>query len=398
MSIPPRTNSRVPELDGLRGVAILLVVLYHYIYGGFSPGDESMPAKFTHFILTLSWSGVDLFFVLSGFLIGGILMDARDASGYFTTFYIRRFCRILPLYLLWLALFILFSAICPPRTPPEWYSALFFREIPHFHPWEYFIFLQNFYIAKTSLFGSSWLAATWSLAVEEQFYLLLPLMIWLVPPRKLSAVLIVLILLVPVFRVFLYLFHPSVMAYVLLPGRADALLSGVLCACLMRNEKIRCLLQAKRRQLYLVLIGLFVGMLFLTVFGAGKGYLAVLTSFEMVSIGFFWVAAFYACLLLIAVSDQAGFISGVMRLRGLRHFGIIAYGVFLTHMAVNTLSHGLLLGKESVAFTGFPDVLATVLAFLVTWFLAAMSWNFLEKPIVTWGHSFSYNRLKSSDK
>ena len=95
-------SGRIPELDGVRGLAIALVILCHY-------GAHQMTStpgtalNFLHIALTFGWVGVDLFFVLSGFLIGGILMDHRDSPRYFSTFYLRRVCRIFPIYYLWLA-------------------------------------------------------------------------------------------------------------------------------------------------------------------------------------------------------------------------------------------------------------------------------------------------------
>src|SRR3954453_12821145 len=83
-------KARIPELDGLRGIAVLLVVTWHYF------GNDTVHAWALPF--RLGWSGVDLFFVLSGFLIGGILLENRGTQGYFQCFYGRRFCRIFPLY------------------------------------------------------------------------------------------------------------------------------------------------------------------------------------------------------------------------------------------------------------------------------------------------------------
>src|ERR1700692_4845763 len=94
---------RVPELDGLRGFAILIVIVGHYI-------SVSAPRHIGQVLSTtaaLSWTGVDLFFVLSGFLIGGILLDVRDSSNYFRVFYARRFFRIFPVYYAWLILYVL---------------------------------------------------------------------------------------------------------------------------------------------------------------------------------------------------------------------------------------------------------------------------------------------------
>src|SRR6266850_6228791 len=88
-------STRIPELDGLRGVAVLLIIFYHYFQQqiGAEPGT---PLAFLKAVGAFTWSGIDLFLVLSGFLIGGILFDTRTSDSYFKAFYIRRACRILP--------------------------------------------------------------------------------------------------------------------------------------------------------------------------------------------------------------------------------------------------------------------------------------------------------------
>ena len=101
----PRLAGRLTELDGLRGLAIFLVVFFHYLIGSFrmpvKPWQTQALALFG-----LTWTGVDLFFVLSGFLIGGILYDAKDSASYFKTFYLRRIHRIFPIYFILFALFV----------------------------------------------------------------------------------------------------------------------------------------------------------------------------------------------------------------------------------------------------------------------------------------------------
>ena len=159
-------SHRVPELDGIRGTAILVVVIFHWIA---LPGVYILPERLER-LLSFGWSGVDLFFVLSGFLIGGILFDARDATNYFKVFYMRRFYRILPLY----------GAICLSTV------AIFYVHLST-HAWlfdrakipwyAYLTFGQNFWIVTFRTLGNWPLAVTWSLAVEEQFYLTLPFVI-----------------------------------------------------------------------------------------------------------------------------------------------------------------------------------------------------------------------------
>jgi peptidoglycan/LPS O-acetylase OafA/YrhL len=158
------TPKRIPELDGIRGFAILLVLCYHYIAVPI-PVNARPELLFIRQILSNAWSGVDLFFVLSGFLITGILIDHRDAGNYFKVFYIRRINRIFPLYYFFLILFLVLQ---------RWESQLGFvsenlfdNSLPIF---PYFLYLQNFVMAVRGDYGNEFLAMTWSLAVEEQFY------------------------------------------------------------------------------------------------------------------------------------------------------------------------------------------------------------------------------------
>src|SRR5271165_1527721 len=106
---PAFRDSRIPELDGLRGIAIGLVILCHYVG---NPGHSALGFWPNRLLLafTVGWSGVDLFFVLSGFLIGGILLDARTSPNYFRTFYLRRAHHILPIYYAWILLYVLVVA------------------------------------------------------------------------------------------------------------------------------------------------------------------------------------------------------------------------------------------------------------------------------------------------
>src|ERR1700687_2454964 len=215
-------SRRIPELDGLRGLAILLVLFYHYIESSpVLPGFLSVAGR-------LTWSGVDLFFVLSGFLIGGILLNARESPNYFKAFYVRRAYRILPIYAATLAAFWLIRALShvdySDNVSLQW---LFSRAFP----WYFYATLtQNISMSYYGALGPAWLGATWSLAVEEQFYLTLPFLIKYVKPRRLRYLLGIVILFAPVFRTLLRLFvtHGEVGTYVLMPSRADALMLGVL--------------------------------------------------------------------------------------------------------------------------------------------------------------------------
>ncbi len=386
-----KTGVRVPELDGLRGLAILLVVSYHYAFWTVQPGGGGF-YKFVYDVFPLAWSGVDLFFVLSGFLIGGILMDQRQTENYFKTFYTRRACRVFPLYFLWLGLFVLFSGLALRSFHQEWVTSLFDRQgVP---TWLYAVYLQNFHNARIGLSGSIWLGQTWSLAIEEQFYLIVPFLIWIIPPRRLLHTLVSLIILVPIFRLFMFLCHNGLFQYVLLPCRADSLLIGALCACMVRQGSSRDFLEKHRGWLLGALIVLFIGMVYLTVDAREIDPLSFESSFDMVFLGYSWIALFYACLLLMAVIAVNGTIARCMRFSLLRYVGIISYGVYMIHMAIFTIIHGLIFqGKPLLG--NFSSGAVLILALLATMSVAVVSWHFFEKPIIRWGHSFTYAQKKA---
>ena len=379
-------SGRIPELDGVRGMAILLILIDHYIYGGLGAARETSWGAVLRDIFPLAWSGVDLFFVLSGFLIGGILIDNRNSDGCLKTFYIRRACRILPLYFVWISLFFVLARLLSGCAFSGWYGEEL-APLPHLHAWKYFLFLQNFHFAKVNEFGPIWTGITWSLCVEEQFYLLMPLIILLTPPRKLPWVAGVLLLAGCACRISLYL-HSSALTYVLLPCRSDGLLLGVLCACWVRHPGAIAWLQRRVDWLYLAFAILGAGVVALTVLARSLdvGAFTDWNSFEMNAVGYLCIDAFYACLLLLVLTAQTSLIARAMRFPLLRHFGVISYCMYLIHCVVlQSLDWWILAGPPKMM--NWP---VTLLAFFVTWGLAALSWKFFEKPIINWGHSFTY--------
>jgi peptidoglycan/LPS O-acetylase OafA/YrhL len=170
-------SQRSPELDGIRGIAILAVLLTHCT-------PLIRPAPASHFVIALltpGWAGVELFFVLSGFLITGILLRTKEASNYFRSFYARRFLRIFPIYYLTLSSILLISTLSPWMRSMLPSSAL--QRAP------YYLYLQNWPVFWThGFFKYSILGHFWSLAVEEQFYIIWPVLIWLFPERLLRRI------------------------------------------------------------------------------------------------------------------------------------------------------------------------------------------------------------------
>ena len=217
-------------------MAILLVLLYHYITLAGSEA-QGAPLSALQRVFAMGWAGVDLFFVLSGFLIGGILLDARESPGFFQTFYARRFFRIIPLYAVWVGMFFLLALLSFPGFPaairdnPErWTDARF-----------YVVFLQNSFRIPHAVFGTAWLGGLWSLAVEEQFYLVIPMVVRFFPRRRLVEAMGLAVVLAPLTRMALrtYLPQHGAAPYMLTVCRADALALGVLFACMLRDERWR---------------------------------------------------------------------------------------------------------------------------------------------------------------
>jgi len=145
----------------------------------------------------LTWSGVDLFFVLSGFLIGGILLDHRDSPNYFKTFYLRRAYRILPLYFLVVTLCWIVFQLSNRGWTPFGRIDLFPGTLPW---WSFFTFTQNLVVAVVGGSSRGGLGVTWSLAIEEQFYLTLPFVIRRVSRKNLGYILVAVICVVPILR------------------------------------------------------------------------------------------------------------------------------------------------------------------------------------------------------
>src|SRR5262245_1871381 len=153
-------HAHVQSLDGLRGIAILLVMLFHFSDNGSDLAPSSVLVdRIFHRLSGAGWIGVDLFFVLSGFLITGILFDAKGTPSYFRNFYVRRALRIFPLYYVALVLLLIMPLMVQHRPVPH----LAARDAG----W-YFAYLSNVKMARAGWPSHTGLAHLWSLSVEEQ--------------------------------------------------------------------------------------------------------------------------------------------------------------------------------------------------------------------------------------
>lgn len=360
---------RIPELDGVRGCAIVLVLLWHYVAEQIHAPLASVGGRVAQ-VLGLCWSGVDLFFVLSGFLIAGILLDRREAENYFRVFYIRRVCRIFPLYFVLLGLFVLLAATKVGRDPR--FSLLFADPMPL---WSYAAFVQNMVMGARETYGAGWLGVTWSLAVEEQFYLVLPLVIFWVPRRWLPPVLLAAVLGAPILR---GVTGGGLLSFTGMPWRADSLLMGALLACGMRTPGFVEMAGRQRGALRLLLAVLVAGAVVMTwrrhVFGM---------------LGHSWLAALFALLILLPLLGRDGWLAAGLRWPVLTWLGRLSYGVYVFHQPVSGLLHGWWRGAVPEIHDARSAGI-TLLALGLTLLAAAASYFLIEQPIVRYGHTFRY--------
>ena len=372
------SSKRIPELDGLRGLAILLVILCHY----FSGDQSARFGFFAHYFLralAFGWSGVDLFFVLSGFLIGGILLESRNSPSYFRTFYLRRIHRIVPIYYCWILIYLLGFGAVYFFKPNTGVQAEDLRSLPL-----YFVFLQNFIYSK-SILELLCLGALWSLAIEEQFYLCAPAVIRFVSTRHLVRVLGTVVLLAPILRLLIYAFSKDYryLATFALPCRADALSLGMLGAVAWQQPAFRLFLRKRPEVMRRALLFLFAIVVLLLYWFLRPAGIVVVT------VGYSALAFFYLCLLLFVLSYSHSWLAFFTRLKPLRALGTVSYCVYIIHAAVDIVVHQVVLHRNP-RIDDVKGFAVTLLAVLTTCGLAALSWRFLEKPLLRRGHRFVY--------
>ena len=355
--------SRIAPLDGLRGLAVLAVILYHATL--FEPGTGPVERALLG-AARLGWAGVDLFFVLSGFLITRILVQSRGTENYFRVFYARRFLRIFPLYYVALLLLVLLFRVSAGES--AWY----------------WLYASN---VKMTIAGwpSAPLSHFWSLAVEEQYYLVWPLAVSLLPRRALAGLCAGLLLLVPAARVAGYVLGvPDIGLYVLTPFRLDALAAGSLLALVVPG------LPEPRRYVPHALATLSVAALAsgLVLGIAGDAFWGTP---PMLTLGFTSLAVVFAALVFLAIAlPREALLPRLLGWRPLRAAGKVSYAMYVFHWPVTFALREAGFRPTTIApgAAGWAAYLAVLLGAISL--LAALSWTLMEGPCLALKDRISY--------
>jgi peptidoglycan/LPS O-acetylase OafA/YrhL len=364
-----RLPSHIPALDGVRGLAIALVLLVHMVTTPIVVSVKIGNWQYHVWYWTkMMWVGVDLFFVLSGFLITKIILQNQNSSHLFKTFYARRACRILPLYAVVLATAFLAQRFLPHNALWHW---LFGDQFPLV---SYLTFTQNIMMGIAGTSGGVALAVTWSLAVEEQFYLILPATIRLIPKDSLPWLCVGGISWAYLARMQ----WPDGRSNYWPPARADALLVGCLIAWLCAQPKILAWLQLQTRGLMLLLGFLAIGLLMIN--RMPEYYRGSMESF---------VSTFFGVFVVIVITQKNNPLTRCLEMPWLGYLGKISYGVYLLHFPLLGVAFWLMRGTTPAIYT-VGDLIVPLVALLITILIASLSWFLYEKHWVKLGHRVKF--------
>ncbi|MBC8107894.1 MAG: acyltransferase [Anaerolineae bacterium] len=365
-------KGHIPALDGVRGLAILLVLFFHFML---ITGDGPV-IRLIQKTWSFGWMGVDLFFVLSGFLITGILLDAKSkrptAGSFFKNFYARRTVRIFPLYYAFLVVFLLIL----PRVMGGFYD-LYGR--PPTGEWTYWTYTYNLFQGhhQSAREFSHTMGVIWSLCIEEQFYMIWPAIVWFCRPRTLLKICVGLILMSMIARGLVnqytgYLVFVTQWTFC----RMDPLAIGAMIAILTRIAPQRVLAMRKYAIHLLWLIPLVI-----VGWNAKMGSLVNSKTFLIG--GYTALSIMFGSLLLVTItSGGAGPFVWALSNPVLRLFGKLSYAMYLFNQPIKYALLKYVYGftdptQEFTSVTaqiGF-FVLGTVLTVAAAW----ISWHVFEK-------------------
>ncbi len=341
----PIIGGHIRAIDGLRGLAILLVLMHHF--GFFSPG----------------WAGVDIFFVISGFLITRILLWTKKSPHYFLHFYARRALRILPLYYFSILLFFLVVFPIEARN-----GSLSYYGLKDF-AW-YLLHLSNWWIGSGHMLSSP-INHFWSLAIEEQFYFVWPLLVFFLTRRNLAKATVAIAVCSFLCRAIAAALHPETTGFIYYytPFRIEPMAIGSLAAIVADDELLWTKLVSYRLMLFWAGFTLWI----ITVF---MGINRVTCVFGISGIG-----AVALAMLIEAANGHSAF-----DIPFFRNLGKYSYALYVIHYPIYLLTSGFFR-----SYGRFWDFLLTAIVGIpLSYLLARASWVLIESPFLRLKREFEY--------
>lgn len=361
----PRRQTHVPELDGLRGIAILMVLFFHAFALTMQNAKWSGLPRTVELATRFGWAGVDLFFVLSGFLITGILLDSAGKPHYFRNFYARRALRILPLYYLTLV-----------------FIAVFYKGSLDF------VGVSAIYLSNVSpIFGIAASYSTlWSLSVEEHFYLIWPWLVARLTPRRIWMFAAAIFLAEPFIRGIGFLYGADVYSYTWF--RLDGLAAGALLASFVRSRWY------SKERLYE--LGLFCVGIAVIVAAVSPPYHTLVGD----ALLFTFSTLLFTGLLSVVLSAAVPPLGRSMQSRWLRKCGEWSYFLYL--------AHPFFFHEWDQVFGVYPALVVNelgrlgalciraVAVFAICFILAELSRRYFEGPLLRLKRLFAYSQTTNT--
>jgi peptidoglycan/LPS O-acetylase OafA/YrhL len=363
-------ENRIKELDGLRGIAVILVISFHLFKRAATLTEQPILREFSN-LTTVGWVGVDIFFALSGFLITSILLKAKGSEHYFRNFYIRRILRIFPLYYVAIALVLLFV----PNLEPEFINSrgrtLLLMMI---YQQNWIPLLKNYYLTL-------YLGVTWSLAIEEQFYFLWPFIVYKLSREQLIKVGLSYIALSILARILGIIFWPdltqiSLFFYYAPFARFEEILFGGLLAVFLTFDGVRQKILRFSMTIFIASLSGFVALCLLS-----NTLNPTRANIPLTAGAYTTIALFSVGLIGIFITyPPQHLLRHIFQNSVLTFFGKHSYSMYLFHLIpvlllLDILSRNSIHGWAIYVLYSAASLVATIA-------IALLTWNLLEKHML----------------
>ncbi len=367
------TTHRDIELDGLRGLAVGMVLAWHFI-GIPAWASEGRAFQTLFRVFLLGGAGVNLFFVLSGFLITRIIITRNQSNILFLqSFYTRRALRILPPYFLLLVVFWMMV----------WNSSVqnnVFND--HISLWRFLTFTQNFWMAENASYGPDGISVTWSVAIEEQYYLIFPILALILSKSRLPVFLACIAVTSVVWRACIFALDPSnnFPSDLGTLARLDGLAIGGLIACAFNNPQWTKWLKTNLVVLRRAMLWSFVMLLFVR---RDSGSLMAYIGHTTLNL----CSALVITNILLHLGSTSLWMHA-LRSRSLLFLGRISYSLYLFHPII--IATAFLLTGYPKTLSGWPQVFLLIGSLMLSLFFCHLLFDRLEKKLIDFGRKIPY--------